>query len=85
MARETRAQSQVTSDFKKMVLDTTLFNSIIRYVLRVKWINPGEGVDPPQHLNVVATEKGVFRSPSTTNANFIYLFNKSECKKKKHP
>ena len=43
----------------------------MRYVSRVKWINPGKGV----HLGVVAIKKGAFGSPSTTVANFnTYLF-----------
>ena len=29
----------------------------------------GEGVAPPQHLGVVAIEKGAFKLPSTTVAN----------------
>ena len=47
----------------KMVLDTSLLNSIIRYVSRVKLCNPG----------VVAIEKGVFGSPSTMVANLYYI------------
>ena len=41
--------------------------SIIRYESRVKGSNPGNGV--------VAIEKGAFWSPSTTVANFTYLFS----------
>ena len=37
---------------------------------RVKWSNPGNGVEPSQHLGIVALEKGAFESPSTTGANF---------------
>ena len=45
--------------------------SIIRHVSRVKWCNPGKGVaSSPLHLGVVAIEKGAFRPPSTTVANF---------------
>ena len=49
MARETRVQSQVVSyqKLKKwylIILCLTL--SIIRYVSRVKWSNPGEGIAP---------------------------------------
>ena len=51
--------------------------SIIRYVSRVMWSNPGIGVAPSLHLGVVAIEKGAFGSPLTTIANFTYLvFNK---------
>ena len=46
--------------------------SIIRYVSRVKWSNPGKGVAPPLHLGVVAIEKGAFGSPSTKVAYFTY-------------
>ena len=46
----------------------------IKYVSRVKWNNPGEGVAPFPflHLRVVAIEKGAFGSLSTTVAN-LYL------------
>ena len=43
--------------------------SIIRYVLRVKWNNPGKEVAPPPHLGVVAIEKGAFGSSSPVVAN----------------
>ena len=49
MVRETRVQSQVESyqRLKKWYLiPPCLTLSIIRYVLRVKWSNPGEGVAP---------------------------------------
>ena len=39
--------------------------SIIRYISRVKWRNPGKGVHPPLHLGAVTIEKGAFGSPST--------------------
>ena len=41
----------------KMVLDTL---SNIRYLSRVKWINPGKRVAPSLYLGVVAIEKGAF-------------------------
>ena len=47
--------------------------SIIRYVSKVKWSNPGKGVAAPLHLGVVAIEKGAFGSPSTMVTNFSYL------------
>ena len=59
-----------------MVLDTTLLNTqhYKRYISRVKWSNPEKGLHPPQYLGVVATQKGVFGSPSTTVANFFFFF-----------
>ena len=46
--------------------------SIIRYGSRVKWRNSVKGEGPLLHLGVVAIEKGVFGSTSTTVANFTY-------------
>ena len=40
----------------------------------VKWSNPGKGVAPPLHLNVVAIENGAFWSPLTMVANFTYKY-----------
>ena len=55
--------------------------SNIRYILRVKWSNPGEELCPPLHLGVITIEKGAFWSLSTTVAKFtrhicmyIYMF-----------
>ena len=53
--------------FKWYLMPPYLTLSIIRYVSRVKWSNPGKGV----HFGVVAIEKGAFGSPSTIVANFI--------------
>ena len=36
----------ILKTLKKMVLDTSLTLSNIRYVSRVKWSNPGKGVAP---------------------------------------
>ena len=47
--------------------------STIRYVSRVKWSNPGRGVEPSLHFSVVAIEKRAFGSPSNTVANFTYF------------
>ena len=71
MVWETGVQSLVVSyqRLKKWYLmSLCLTLSIIRYGSRVKWSNPGK---------VVTIEKGAFRLPSTTVANFtffIYLF-----------
>ena len=45
--------------------------SNIRYVLRVKWSNPGKGAAPSLHLSVVAIEKGAFWSPAYL---YIYIY-----------
>ena len=45
------------------------------YKVRLKWSNPRKGESPPLPLGVVATEKGMFRSPSITAANFTLLFS----------
>ena len=77
MVQETRVQSQVKSyQDSKMVLDATLLNTQY-YKVRIKgkveqsreWSSAF-----PLHLRVVAIEKGAFRSPSTTVANFTFLF-----------
>ena len=60
-------RSSRAKDFKKWCLiSPSLTLRIIRYVSRVKWSNPKKGV--------VAIEKGAFGSPSTTVANFTFLF-----------
>ena len=74
--RESGVHSQVESNqrLKKWYLIppcSTL--STIRYVSRVKWSNPGKGVMPSLHFCEVAIEKGTFRLPSITVANFIYI------------
>ena len=48
--------------------------SIIRYGSRVKWVNRGKGVVPSLHLGVVAIEKGIFKRPLTTVANFTFFY-----------
>ena len=47
--------------------------SIIKYISRVKWSNPGKRVAPPLHLDVVAVEKGAFLSPLTKGDNCTTL------------
>ena len=67
MAWETWVQSQVESyqrRKKRYLIPPCLTFSIIRYGSRVKCVNPGKAI-----------EKGAFRSPSTTVANFtIYIY-----------
>ena len=46
--------------------------SIIRYGLRVKWVNPWKGVAPYPTIWCSSYQKGAFGSPSTTVANFIF-------------
>ena len=57
----------------KMVLDTYLLNNQ-HYKVRIKGSGAiqGKGLRSLLHLGVVAIEKGAFRSPSTTVANFTY-------------
>ena len=72
MVQETGVQSQVESyqrPKKWYLMPSSLTLSIIMYVLRVKWSNPGKGVV----LGVVATERGAFRSLSTMVSNFTYF------------
>ena len=76
MAWETRVQSLVKSyqRLKKWYLmPPCLTLSVIIYVSRVKWSNPGKEQRLSLHLGVVAIEKGAFESPSTTVANFTNL------------
>ena len=73
VVRETWVQSHVASIqrlLKWHLILPSLTLSDIRYVSRVKWSNPGKELRPPLHLSVVAIEKGAFRSPSTTVANY---------------
>ena len=51
----------------KMVLDTYLLN-------RVKWNNPGKGVESFPTLGVVAIKKGAFWLPSTKGRQLYLLF-----------
>ena len=75
MVRETWVPSQFASYqrlLKWYLIPPCLALSIIRYVSRVKWSNPGKGVAPSPTNDVVAIEKEAFWSPSTTVANFIF-------------
>ena len=70
-------QGRVIPKTLKMVLDTSLLNAQ-QYKVRIK----GKVEQSRKrssaftlHLGVVAIEKGAFWSPSTTVANFTYLFN----------
>ena len=81
MVRETGVQSQVESYLrlkKWYLIPPYLTLSIIRYISREKWSNPGNGVAPPPlHLSVVAIEKGAFGLPWTMITNFTYLIYKN--------
>ena len=57
-----------------MVLDTSL-PSIQQYKVHIKGEveQSRERSSAPLHLSVVAIEKGAFRSPSTTVANFTFI------------
>ena len=70
-------RSSYTKDSKKWCLMLPcLISSIIRYLSRVKWSNQRKGV--AASLSVVAIEKGAFESPTTTVANFTFLYNVTE-------
>ena len=76
MVQETRVQSQVESYQRpqKMVLDASLLN-IQHYKVRIK-VKVEQfrelSCTLPLHLDVVATKKGVFRSPLTKGRQ-LYL------------
>ena len=83
MVWETRVQFHVESyqRLKKWYLiSPCLTLSIIRYISRVKWSNPENGIAPTSthpRLGVVAIEKGAFGSPLTKITNFsllIYIY-----------
>ena len=76
--QETGVQSQVkhTKDSKKQYLiPSSLTPRIIRYVLRVKWSNPGKrsSVLLLFPLSVVAIEKGTFGLPSTLQSPTLHF------------
>ena len=76
MVWETWVQSQVESykRLKKMVLDTSLqYKVCIKG--KVEQSRERSSALPYTYLGVVAIEKGAFWSPSTTVANFFYLFD----------
>ena len=77
MARETLGSipGRVMQKSPKMVLDATLFNTQ-HYNVRIKGKveqSRERSSAPPLHFGVVAIEKGVFGSSSTTVANFTLL------------
>ena len=77
MARETRVQSQVESyqRLKKWYLiPPCLTLSIIRYVLRVKWSNPGKGVAPSSTPRSSSYWKGGFWVAPDYGRQ-LYLYN----------
>ena len=59
-----------------MVLAATLLNTQY-YKVWVKWSNPGKEYRPPQHVGVVAIEKGGFELSSSKAANLLFLFTHS--------
>ena len=59
------------------MIPISLILSIIRYVSRVNWKNPGKEYRPPLHLGVAAIEKGALWLPLTLVANFTFYFCKS--------
>ena len=77
IVRDTGVQFQVASYqrlLKWYLIPPCLTLSIIRYVSREKWSNPGKELRPPLHFCVVAIEKGAFWLLSTTVTNFTYYF-----------
>ena len=76
MARETRVQSQVKlyQILKKWYLiPPCLTLSIIRYVSRVKWSNPGKGVAPSPTPRWSSHWKGIFRVALEYYRQLTYL------------
>ena len=74
MVWETGVQYQVESyqRLKKWYLmPPCLILSIIRLGSRVKWSNPGNGVEPYSRFCVVAIEKGAFGSPPTKVTDYF--------------
>ena len=58
-------------------MSTCLTLSVIRYLPRVKWRNPGKGVVVVVHLAVVAVENGAFRVHFDYDQQlwfFIYIY-----------
>ena len=68
-----------------MVLDTPYLTlSDIRYVLRVKWDNPGKGVAPSPNLGEVAIEKGALDYGRKHNFYLDQRKTKQQLKSKEH-
>ena len=77
MAREIWVQSQVESyqRLKKWYLMLSCLTlSIIRYVSRVRWSNPGKGVAPSPTLRCSSYRKGSLRVTLDYVANFTYIY-----------
>ena len=65
--------SRVIPKTQKMVVDATLLNTQ-HYKVRIKSkVEKFREWSSTLHLDVVAIEKGAFRSPSTKVANFTYF------------
>ena len=63
----------------KMVLDTSLLNTPQCKVSIKGKVEQSRGrSNAPLHTGVVAIEKGAFWSPSTTIANFTYIYKEPE-------
>ena len=58
---------------KWYLIPSCLTLSIIRYVSRVKWSNPGKGLAPFHYLGVVAIEGGAFGRPTYYGLNSIIV------------
>ena len=72
-----RVQSQIMSyqRLKKWYLMRPYLTlNVIRYVSRVNWRNPEEGVAPSSTPWSSSFEKGAFGFPSTTFANFTLFY-----------
>ena len=64
----------IPKTLKWYLIPPCLTHSIIRYVSRVKWSNPGKGVAPSPTPRVAAIEKGAFGSPSTKGRQLYLLY-----------
>ena len=75
MTRMTGVQSQVKSYQRlEMILDAfSLYIQDYKLGIKVKGLFRKRTSALPLHLDVVAIEKGAFRSPSTTVANFTFI------------
>ena len=77
MARKTEVQSQVKSYQKTQkwyLIPPCLTLSIIRYVSRVKWSNPGKGVAPSPAPQCSSYWKGSLRVALDYGRQLYYLF-----------
>ena len=77
MVRDTRVQSQVgvIPKTQKMVFDTAMLNAQhYNASIKAKMEQCRERTNAAQHFGVVAIEKRTFVSPSTTVANFTFIY-----------